>query len=624
MCGILGEFIFKGVLTEPERFRRLSQMSARRGPDHQGYTRVDAQCQLAHNRLSILDLSANAHQPMASPSGRYHVVFNGEVYNHQDIRNRLPRDFHQFRGNSDTETLVVAIEYLGIEPVIEQADGMFALGVYDQRERQLWLARDFAGIKPLFFGMNAERLVFASQYDQIAAHPAFAKAPVDPAVLKLYFEQHFLPAPFGLLKNTHQLQPGEIIRIHQDGQAHKRRYWELPTLVEPAVFDQRQALEALEATLADSVRQELLADVPLGAFLSGGIDSPLVCYFAQQQATEKLKAFSIGSDSAIHDESADAATYARLLGVEHHVEHMNAQDAATILTEVSRALHEPMADFSLIPTYLVSKLARRAVTVALSGDGGDELFLGYERFGSIAKNIRWQGLPYALKYLLYGTDRVFFKNRHVNSGVLMSTQGQAHRGLHSRFPQDLMGQLAPDLAPVLTPAEYDVYNYGPTGNLNALLGQMRKAEFYGMMQKTLRKVDLASMENSLEVRVPLLKKSFIEASLKIDPLLSVGGGRKKQLLKDLLKHKLPKSPIDNRKRGFSIPLSAWLRKQLRDPFESVLLNHDRLTDWGLDPKAVSRMWDAHQSGTQDYKWPIFTLYSLLTWKANVEFLNAEF
>lgn len=619
MCGILGEFLFKGIMTEPEGFRRLSRMSALRGPDHQGYARVDAHCQLAHNRLSILDLSANAHQPMASPSGRYHLVFNGEVYNHQEIRDRLPREFHQFRGNSDTETLSAAIDYFGVEPVIAQADGMFALGVYDQRERQLWLARDFAGIKPLFFGMTGERLVFASQYDQIAAHPAFARAPVDPAVLKLYFEQHFLPAPFGLLKHTHQLHPGEIIRIHQDGQVHKRRYWEFPALVEPAVFDQRQALEALEATLADSVRQELLADVPLGAFLSGGIDSPLVCYFAQQQATEKLKAFSIGSDSAIHDESADAATYARLLGVDHHLERMSAQDAATILTGVSRALHEPMADFSLIPTYLVSKLARRAVTVALSGDGGDELFFGYERFGSITKNIRWQRLPYALKYLLYGTDRVFFKNKHINSGVLLPTQGQAHRGLHSRFPQELIGQLAPELATVSTPAEYEVYNYGPTGNLNALLGQMRKAEFYGMMQKTLRKVDLASMENSLEVRVPLLKKSFIEASLKIDPLLSVGGDRKKQLLKDLLRHKLPESPIDNRKRGFSIPLSAWLRKQLREPFESVLLNNDRLTDWGLEPRAVRRMWETHQSGAHDYKWPIFTLYSLLTWKANVKF-----
>lgn len=596
-------------------FLRLSHLSAHRGPDHAGHFRADALCQLAHNRLSILDLSENAHQPKSSPSGRYHLVYNGEIYNHLDIRNKLPRDYFNFRGNSDTETLIAAFEYFGFEQVIEWCDGMFALGMYDKQERQLWLARDFAGIKPLFYGWNGRTFVFASQYDQIAAHPAFAGEPIDPAVLKLYLEQHFLPAPFGLLRHTGQLEPGEIMRINQAGEMYRRRYWEMPAKVKPSIRDQKQALEFLETELSKSVRAELLSDVPLGAFLSGGIDSPLVCYFAQKQSAVSLKAFSIGSDSKVHDESEDAAAYAQLIGMEHHLEKMRAREAADILQEVAGALHEPLADFSIIPTYQVSKLARREVTVALSGDGGDELFFGYERFWSLAKNIRFQGLPYALKYLLYGADKVLFRNRHINSAILAARQGQAHRGQHSRLPPRLIHDIAPELAAISPPESFRVYDYPLTGDIHELLGHMRRAEFYGMMQKTLRKVDLASMENSLEVRVPMLKKSFIEASLQIDPFLSYGPGRKKQLLKGLLKKELPQSPVDNRKRGFTVPLSGWLRKELKEPFAAVLLDESLIKSLGFEPAYVHKLWKGHQAGERDYKWPLFTLYALMTWQA---------
>jgi asparagine synthase (glutamine-hydrolysing) len=440
---------------------------------------------------------------MQSPSGRFQLVYNGEVYNHQDIRDKLPRNYHTFRGNSDTETLAVAFDYWGIEPVIEKCDGMFALGVYDRKEQALWLARDFAGIKPLFYGLNNERLVFASQYDQVAAHPAFRQEAPDSTVLKLYLEQHYMPAPFGLLRNTGQLQPGEIMRVNAKGEVHRSRYWVMPLHDHVSKKEKRDAIDMLAEELQRSVAAEMLADVPLGAFISGGIDSPLVCYYASRQSPAGIfKAFTIGSDSRVHDESEDASTYAALMGLEHHLEHMKASDAATILQEVSAAIHEPMADFSIIPTYLVSKLASQDVKVALSGDGGDELFFGYERFWSIAKNIRLQALPYPAKYLAYGADRLLSCNRRINSAVLAPTQGQAHRGLHSRFPSSAITAVAPDLAQVHTPDNFEVYNYPLTNNLPQLLLHMRSAEFYGMMQKTLRKVDLASMENSLEVRVP--------------------------------------------------------------------------------------------------------------------------
>ena len=616
MCGILGELVISGAsLTEQDVFHDILARSQRRGPDAYGVQRIDGRCQLGHNRLSILDLSPLANQPMVSPSGRYWLVYNGEVYNHAELR-KWVGDERLFRGTSDTESLSVAIDRYGVPAVIERCDGMFAIGVYDRRERCLWLARDFAGIKPLFYAFNGRRLVFASQYDQVTAFPEFRDAPVEPSYLRLYLEQHFMPAPFGLHRGTGQLRPGELMRVDEDGRITRTRFWEFPAHVEATVKEQEEALALVEAELEAATRAELMSDVPLGAFLSGGIDSPLVCYFARRNVDWKLKAFSIGSDSPVHDESEDAVAYARLIGVEHHLERMDSSHAAAVMERVSESLHEPMADFSIIPTWLVSNLARREVKVALSGDGGDELFFGYERFWSIGKNIRFQGWPYPLKYLLYGLDRIFGGNRHINSAVLTPSQGPAHQGLHSRFDGAWLERLFPDLKNVPLPEEYDTYTYPLTRNIDELLGHMRKAEFYGMMQKTLRKVDLASMDNSLEVRVPFLKKSFIEAAIKIDPWLSYGPGRKKELLKDLLRRQLPDAPIDNRKRGFSVPLGKWMREQLRAQIEAMLLDTDQHAEWGVASPALQQMWAAHLHGKRDYKWPLFTIYALLRWKTN--------
>ena len=581
-----------------------------------GYARPDEHCQLGHNRLSILDLTAIANQPVQSPSGRYWMVYNGEVYNHLAIRELLPQSHRSFRGHSDTETLAVALDHIGFADLVCACDGMFALGVYDQRDKALWLARDFAGIKPLFFGLNSERLVFASQYDQIAAHPAFSSAPYDHSVLKLYLEQHFMPAPFGLLVGTGQLLPGEWMRIDGHGTIRRERYWELPRQVAPTIRERQLALDTVSHALEAAICAELLSDVPLGAFLSGGIDSPLVSYYAQRATTEPLKAFTIGSDSPVHDETEDAKAYAAMMGLDHRTALMDSGDAQSIIADVGRSLHEPMADYSIIPTFLVSKLARKSVKVALSGDGGDELFFGYERFRSISKNLRFQALPYPIKYLLYGTDKVAYSNRHINSAVLASTQGDAHRGLHSRFPKVIMEAIMPELDAVSAPEHYDVYHYPRTGNLQDLLGHMRHAEFYGMMQKTLRKVDLASMAHGLEVRVPFLKKSFIEASLQCDPMLSYGVEQKKQLLKDLLRSKLPQSPIDGRKRGFSVPLGEWMRKALREPMGQLILNPAMHQRFGMQTIAIQRIWDAHQAGRSDHKWILFTLYALFQWEEN--------
>lgn len=611
MCGFLFEVSAKPVST-PEAFRQLLKQSVHRGPDDTGYWENDF-VKAGFNRLSILDLSQAGHQPMLSPHGRYVLVFNGEVYNHLALRKQL--SFSRFKGHSDTETLTACFEEWGVRKTVEALDGMFALAVYDQQTRTTTLARDFAGIKPLFYGWNGTTLVAASQYNQVVMHPAFAHEPVDASVLKLYVQQHFLPAPFGLYRHTYQVNPGELVEVTQTGELSKHPYWSFPEWYEPTVYEQKQALENLHEALAASVEAEMLSDVPLGAFLSGGIDSPLVCYYASKWQPG-LKTFTIGSDSSVHDESESAATFARLLNTTHHTEKMVAGSANEIWNEVMHCLHEPMADFSIIPTYLVSKLARKHVTVALSGDGGDELFFGYERFWSVAKNIRYQKWPWAIKAGVYKLDQWISGNQRVNSAVLFGSQGQAHQGLHSRFSKVAIQSIFPDLQSVALPLDYKTYAYPVQHSLPHLLQQMRRAEFYGMMQKTLRKVDLASMQNSLEVRVPFLKKSVIEASLKLDPFLSYAPGKKKKLLKQLLTRCMPGAPVDEVKRGFSVPLGKWLREDLREVVSDTISSRDVAHHFGMNPDAIAGLITDHRQGN-DNKWPIFTLVALMAWRTRV-------
>jgi asparagine synthase (glutamine-hydrolysing) len=279
-------------------------------------------------------------------------------------------------------------------------------------------------------------------------------------------------------------------------------------------------------------------------------------------------------------------------------------------------MHEPMADFSLIPTWIVSRLAREQVTVVLSGDGGDELFYGYERFDSIIKNYKFYNLPYPVKYGLYGFDKIFYKNKHINSGVLFNSPAQFHRKLHNRFDFSTIVDIFPDLFGKELPSSFNNY-YFTYNDKQSLLHQIQKAEFYGMMQKTLRKVDLASMEHSLEVRVPFLRKEFIESSLRYPISLNFGKGKRKQLLKDLLKRHVPKSPIDGRKRGFSVPLTKWIREELYDYFHDNLMNPTFISQFGVNKFKLETMLQQHRSGKKDHKWPLFTMLALYAFQKKV-------
>lgn len=608
MCGFLAEYQLSPI-NDPnkEQFLHLLALSHNRGPDTCGYMSILPHLQLGFNRLAIQDTSIAGQQPMQSPNKKFTIVFNGEIYNHLDLRNAL--GFTKFRGHSDTETITVCLEVWGIEQTIKELNGMFALVIYNHQTQEVSLVRDFAGIKPLFYGWDGKTLVAASQYDQITAHPAYSSKSVDPQVLKLYLQQHFLPAPFGLHEDTFQVLPGEIITFNKRGFKAHQRYWELQMDLTSFISDSKEAETLIESKLDQVVQRQLISDVPLGAFLSGGVDSSLIVS-SLKKFHKDTQVFTIGSDSEKHDESERAKQLAEAMELQQTIWNLNAKEMLSYWDEAMKALHEPMADFSILPTYLVSKLAKKRVAVSLSGDGGDELFFGYERFWSVGKNIKYQHYPSLLRKGLYGLDKYASGNKNLNAVLLASSQAKALQGLHSRFRNEWLDRLAPDLTDVALPDDYQVYSYKNTKDTRTLLQHMRHSEFYGMMQKTLRKVDLASMENSLEVRVPFLDKKMIEASLLIDPLLNYGKTNSKHILKNILYKRIPEVTEETVKKGFSIPLKAWLREDLKPVFTERLMDAD-LTPFGFKRSSIESMLQVHQSGQQDLKWPLFTLYALL-------------
>jgi asparagine synthase (glutamine-hydrolysing) len=616
MCGIYGEFHTGKNRNVPESlFQSLNDLNFHRGPDSGGHFAFEDRVQLGFRRLAILDLSTAANQPMVMPNGKWAMVFNGEVYNHKEIKNKLPEGKYTFKTTSDTEVILYAMDHFGPMEAVKMLDGMFAIGLVNLESLDLYLFRDFAGIKPLFYGLKEGSIVFGSQYDQITKHPLFQHESINPEVLSVYLQWHYVPAPLGMMQHTGQLLPGEWLRMSGRGEVHRGIYWEFNPFVDTEISSETEALDYLESLLLDSVRAELESDVPLGAFLSGGIDSPLIVSLAQQLQSNPIQTFSIGSDSAVHDESIDAQWYANKIGANQHLTKMNSAFALKLLPEVMKSLKEPFADFSIIPTYLVSKLAREKVTVALSGDGGDELFYGYERFFSLGKNFPYIHQSSVRKKITYALHAKLLKNGKVNSGILATDLGRYHAGLHSRFKSNSIQHIwsgFSDTFPEI-PFHFSMH-WNPTTEED-LIKQIAKAEFYGMMQKTLMKVDRASMGVSLEVRVPFLLKSNIEKSMAISPWLSYGQGKKKELLKKLLRKRLPGAPIDQKKRGFTVPLSQWIREDLNQEFKSVLLDSSFSEQFGFNRAGIEQLIQSHQQG-QDQKWPLFTLYSLSHWNNN--------
>lgn len=617
MCGIYGEFFPNTLLSEKEQFLKANDLNTNRGPDMSGYWTDSNSVQLGFRRLSIMDVSENGNQPMVSMHQKYAMVFNGEIYNFISLKEELLCKGYIFKSESDSEVLVNYFECFGIQKTLDVIEGMFAIALFDIDDQSISLIRDFAGIKPLFYSYNIGNVVFGSRYDQVAKHKNSIDNAIDQEVLKTYIKMHYIPAPYGILEDTFQVYPGEYVNIDSKGKLSKYIYWEFPALSEEdLISDKEEALHFLDSKLKESVKDQLEADVPLGTFLSGGIDSPLVTTYAKA-SKEDLKAFTIGSDSKIHDESEDAKTYASLIGVDILLEKMVASDAKKILKDCMRNLQEPFADYSIIPTYELTKNASKSFTVMLSGDGGDELFFGYERFHSVYKNFKFTWLPHRLRYLAYGLDKLIFKNKYINSCILADNLAQAHKELHSRTNSSILEKVFPSMVGT-DEKTLPFYKYSEKLNKNQFLHEMRKAEFYGMMQKTLTKVDRMSMANSIEVRVPFLQKKVIEAALKIHPKLSLKKTQKKQILKDLLRKLVSNPPIDNKKRGFSVPLSKWLREDLKEEISKGIFNTTFIKKFNIDTNTLQVVWEEHQQGTKDHKWFLFTIYSLQQWHENLK------
>lgn len=608
MCGICGEFqTIEGPARNEATIAHLSALMAQRGPDDAGHWRDDWRAWLAFRRLAILDLSPAGHQPMLTPDGRHALVFNGEVYNFAALRRELEGMGVRFRSTGDTEVVLQALAHWGTDG-LDRLNGMFALAFYDRRERTLLLARDHAGIKPLYYLLDRRGVFFASQYDQIMRHPWAAGRPVSAAGLGLYLRLGYIPAPHALLEGSYMLPAGEWLRIGDGGSIERGAYFRFPVDRKPDLRG-AEAYEAVDAAVAGAVRRQMVSDVPLGAFLSGGIDSPLVV--AKMRASGRpVRAYTIGAAGDAADESADAAAYARHLGVDHVLEHFTPERALDWLDTVVSACSEPLADHSIFPTLLVSHLARQDMTVMLSGDGGDELFWGYaERFASVLRRAEDFREPYWRRSARWGAKRALnVGGGHPN--LRARDIGDWYRQKHTRVPPAWLEAVfagAPGW-----PADFDLFDYDGW-QPDATARWLRWNEFVGHLSMVLLKVDRASMANSLEVRVPLLDREVLEVASRIDwrSCLDLESGLGKLPLRHALSRHVPAQT--SAKRGFQIPMATWLRGPLHELFADTFAGRRELLGLRIDEPALGRMLAEHLSGQGDLSRGLWALLSLALW-----------
>ena len=613
MCGIAGVLNF-GRIEEDTCFRgavrQMMGLMIRRGPDDEGIWTDEKHCVFGFRRLSILDLSPAGHQPMLTPDKRYAIVFNGEVYNFKEIRKELEAKGIKFKSSGDTEVVLQALATWG-KQALDRFNGMFALAFYDSLEKKIILACDHAGIKPLYYLLNSKGLVFASQYDQIMAHPWARQEKISQESLSLYLRFVYIPPPYSLLTNTAVVEPGSWVEIDIHGNIRKGKYYEFPEYQKPDLFGE-EAYEVVNQAITQAVRRQLVSDVPVGAFLSGGIDSPLVVSKMKELGVVDLKTFTIGINGNPSDESKDAALYAKQIGVEQIIEYFTPEQAFKMLGDVINSCGEPFADYSIFPTMLVAKLAREhGFKVMLSGDGGDELFWGYaERFGSVIKKAEDFKQPYLYRSARWGFKKYF----GLWSGYLNLRQksiGDWYRAKHSRFSEKTLKEIFPDMP--IYPESFHAYDYA--GHDPDQCAQwLRWNEYYNHLGMVLTKVDRASMYQSVEVRVPLLDRQVVAAASRIDWKSCLDLDR--NLGKIPLRRALSKQIAFQTKikRGFSVPMGEWLRGPLKKTFKDKLLNRNTLCGISINKRAVEKIFEKHCSNHSDLTRGLWALLSLALWE----------
>jgi asparagine synthase (glutamine-hydrolysing) len=632
MCGLTG--IWAPRPLEPNAATIVSAMNdmlRARGPDSDGvWLDAPAGVALGHRRLAILDLSPEGHQPMASPSGRYVTVFNGEVYNYRAIRREVDATSPgtPWRGGSDTEVILAAFDVWGVERAVPRFIGMFALAVWDRRERRLHLVRDRLGIKPLCHGRATDgTLLFGSDLRAWRAYPAFDDA-LDRAALTSYVRFGYVASPRTIHTSARKVRPGTILTFDApDAEPREHVYWcarSLAASARPRRFtSDEEAVETLDALLRDAVGLRMIADVPLGAFLSGGIDSSTVVALMQAQSSRPVRTFSIGNEQRGYDESEAAAAVARHLGTEHTGLVVTAREALAVVPELPRMFDEPFADSSQIPTYLVSRLARQHVTVALSGDGGDELFGGYNRHfwgppvwralsslpvsvrARVAEGVRRVPPDAYDRWLARLPVRLPGDKLHKLASVLpLRTAGELYVRLQSQWA---------DPAKVLRdameePLDVDVREDRLARDM--MLGDLLRY----LPDDILTKVDRASMAVSLEARVPLLDHRVVELSWELPSHLQIRGLVGKRILRRVLGKRVPEALWNRPKMGFGVPVGEWLRGPLRAWAEDLLAT-DRLRREGVfEPSSIREAWDEHLSGRRNRQHELWTILMFQAWQ----------
>lgn len=595
---------------------------ARRGPDGEGVA-VDAGngLVLAHRRLAIVDRSAAGQQPMRSSCGRWTMVYNGELYNHAELRRLLLALGHPFRGRSDTEVLLAGIVQWGLQPILQRGNGMFALAAWDSHDRRLWLARDRFGKKPLYYARSSDgSLVFGSGLAALRVHPAIDLR-VDPDALAQLLRFGYVPAPQAILRGVHKLPAGQLLCIDEaalrEGRALVPRVWWSARDAQSAAIrlgfggDERDAEARLATVLADAVALRSEADVPLGVFLSGGVDSSLVTALLQAQSTQPVKSFAIGFDGAGDDESRHAEAVARHFGTHHHTFRLDGRRALDLVPELAHIADEPLADPSLIPTALLCREVRQSVTVALSGDGGDELFFGYERYARALRNRRWlAAVPAPLRRALVGQPGEAARL----AGLAALRAELAAHDVQATMAERVCRWREPERVVIGARRLLSVYD-DPTSlpdggsDAEALLAMDVAG---GLADGILAKVDRASMAVGLEVRSPLLDWRVAELAWSLPLAFHWRDGQRKRLLRRLLHRHVPSALVERPKQGFGAPVGPWLRGPLRD-WAETLLAPDRLRDEGhFDPLPLRRIWDDFLAGQR--KWHTH-LWSVLVFQA---------
>ncbi len=621
MCGVIG--IFDKHLSGPEIEARLSGICAslqHRGPDDQGvWIDKNIPLGLGHRRLAILDLSQRGHQPMLSPSGRYAVSYNGEIYNFPDLRKELEGKSFSFQGGSDTEVLLAAIDAWGLLEAVKKMNGIFAFALWDLERRALHLVRDRLGVKPLCYGWFGGALVWGSDARIFRAHPGF-KSEISPEALSLYFQYGFVPAPHMIYAGCFKVQPGTVVSIPLGGIERSQEetiYWSPVTATGTQSFQgtQSQATEELNNLLLDAVRRQMISDVSLGAFLSGGIDSSLVTALMQKSSAKPVKSFSIGFDEKAYDESGHAERVARHIGTEHTTFRVTPRDAMDVIPRMADIFDEPFADSSAIPTYLLSKLTRQHVTVSLSGDGGDELFGGYNRYRWASKIECLACVP---KPFLRAAGALLsctcLLPRLTSVRLQKALEFAQERGAPERYLR-LLSLWSPDAIPVSGKAVRTTFNparwesrLSPTENM-----MLTDAAFY-LPDDVLCKVDRASMAVGLEARVPLLDHRVYEFAWSLPAAWKFDRTTGKKILREVLHRYVPKALVERPKMGFGVPVDSWLRGPLK-AWAEELLSEKNLSESGLlDSALIRQRWSEHVSGRGQWQAQLWAVLMFLVWR----------